>query len=282
MNDDDKQRAQALVNRLLHEAEENTHVDAFRAALTAVKKAKALDQSNVYLLALERQVEQIDELVSAGTLTEAQKADIVGSVPRLVEQAIQSNSALTRPGERNVERKETPEEAEARLAAGRWLKNQYFQRAHEFVREGKYDQALTELRKIFSVDDQDKVARDFEMKILQMLELQRRQPIVTNVIPEVVQPAIADPIAPSAPARAAVAPVPGRGRGKGTIWIAVIVTIVAISFAAFYFWKRHQTTPAVPQIREQVQEKPEEAPIYPVPPPVLAPDTTAKDSTARR
>ncbi len=278
MNDNDKQRAQALVNRLLNEARENASANEFRAALTAIKKAKALDQANVYLLALERQIEQIDDLLSAGNLTDAQKADILESVPRLVDQAIQSDSALERPGTPRTPGKETAEEAEARLAAGRWLKNQYFQRAHDFVRKGEYDHALTELRRIFSVDDQDKIAREFELKILQMLELQRRTPLVTAQ----------RPVQPPAEEVAAEPPPPAGDRIRGTtqkstmIWMAVIVTLLIVALGSWYFWKRHQAPPAVPHVREQSLEKPEEAPLYPVPPVQLAPDTTKKDTTLAR
>jgi tetratricopeptide (TPR) repeat protein len=278
MNDDDKQRAQALVNRLLNEARENAAANEFRAALTAIKKAKALDQANVYLLALERQIEQIDDLLSAGNLNDTQKADILESVPRLVDQAIQSDSALGRPGSPRTPSKETPEDAEARIAAGRWLKNQYFQRAHDFVRKGEYDHALTELRRIFSVDDQDKIAREFELKILQMLELQRRQPLVTATRPTQPAEGEAAVAAPSAPDRG----THGTTRKSTLIWIAVIITLLVVAIGSWYFWKRHQATPAVPHIQEQTLEKTDEAPLYPVPPVQLAPDTTKKDSSVAR
>ncbi|HEX7572552.1 MAG TPA: hypothetical protein VF514_05620, partial [Bacteroidota bacterium] len=185
MNEDNKHRAQALVNRLLREAGDKAATGEYKAALTAVKKAKALNQTNVFLLALERQLEQIGELAITGLLGDAQKNDILGSIPGLVDQASQSSSALEKPDAVEESRTETVEEREARTAAGRWLKNQYFQRSHNFVRKSEYDQALQELRKIFSIDDQDKVAREFELKIVQMLEMRRRQPMVTR--PDSVQ-----------------------------------------------------------------------------------------------
>jgi hypothetical protein len=81
MNEDDKHRAQALVNRLLNEAAQKAAGGEYKAALSAAKKAKALDQTNVFLLALERQIEQLGELAITGFLTEAQKNDI-GFSPR--------------------------------------------------------------------------------------------------------------------------------------------------------------------------------------------------------
>jgi hypothetical protein len=287
MNDTDKNRARALVNRLLREAGDKAVTGEYKAALTAVKKAKALDQANVYLLALERQIEQMEELAITGLLGEAQKTDILGSIPGLVDQASHSSSALEKPDALEASRTETAEEREARIAAGRWLKNQYFQRSHDFVRDGEYDQALQELRKIFSIDDQDKIAREFELKIMQMLELRRRQPLVARADavrqqpPQVSPPELSGPVAPAGeqtadPATAQTV-IPAK-KGHGVL-IAVIVTVIVITLAAVYFWNRHKAAPAVPRIQDAVQEKTEDAPIYPVPPAQVPADSTTRDSS---
>jgi hypothetical protein len=273
MNDNDKRHAQALVNKLLKEAEEKTKGGDYRPALTAVRKAKALDQGNVFLLALERQVEQMGDLVLTGTLTDAQKLDILDSVPRLVQQASNSESVLTEgsPGQSSEDLRE------AKIAAGRWLKNQYFQRSHEFVRTGEYERALTELRKIFSIDDQDKVAREFEMKIMQMLELRRHQPPVLQA--ELPGQAEQKPVAPAGE------PAPPKAKpasGRRVIVYMVAITVVAIILAAVFFWNRRQSPPTRPHVQESIIEKPEEQPIYPVPPARVGADTTARDSTAKK
>ncbi len=281
MNDDNRQRAQALVNRLLHEAGDKTAEGNYKAALTAVKKAKALDQTNVYILALERQVEQIQELSITGIVTEEQKGDILGSIPNLVDQAIRADSALTKADGHGSTREETPGEREARDAAGRWLKNQYFQRAYAFVQKSEYDHALTELRKTFSIDDQDRVAREFELKIVQMLELQRHEPPLAR--PEPVAPALRQEPSPALPPlqRGGDAGKPPAGKkGSGTLWMAVIVTMAIVILAAFYFWNRQHSTPPVPTINESDQEKAEETPVYPVPPPQLPTDTTRTDTAS--
>jgi hypothetical protein len=274
MNEDDKRRAQALVNKLLKEAGDKATSGEYRSALTAVKKAKALDQGNVFLLALERQLEQIGDLAMTGSLTDAQKSDILGSVPRLVDQATNSPSVL----EHNPATPAAAAEAEeARLAAGRWLKNQYFQRAHEFVRTGEYDHALGELRKIFSIDDQDQVAREFEMKIMQMLELKRHQsPALRPEAAPKAQPQA--PVEPAAqPEKPAGEEPPARG-GRSVLITTIILTLIAILLGAFYFWHRHNTGPVAPRVKDSIEEKADDAPLYPVPPSQVAPDTTARDS----
>jgi len=274
MNDNDKRRAQALVNKLLKEAEEKTKSGDYRSALTAVRKAKALDQGNVFLLALERQVEQMGDLALTGTLTEAQKIDILDSVPRLIEQASNSDSVLAQ----GSAGQSAEELHEARDAAGRWLKNQYFQRSHEFVRTGDYEHALSELRKIFSIDDQDKVAREFEMKIMQMLELRRHQPPVLQT--ELTTQAEQKPAARVNEPRAQE-PGPAAGHsGRRVLLYGIIITLVAVILAAVYFWNRHQAPPQKPHVQESIIETPADQPIYPVPQTRVGTDSTAKDTTA--
>jgi len=235
MNEADKKHAQALVNRLLHEAGDKGAAGEYKHALTAVRKAKALDLTNVYTLALERQLEQMEELAITGLLTDAQKADILDSLPRLVRQAAAAGTALSIPGELEGTRVENPEAREARFAAGRWLKNQYFQRAHDFVTMGEYDHAILELRRIFSIDDQDQVAREFESKILQMLELKRQQPPVTR--PVTVQQLPEPP--PGTPKSVPVEDAPVTAmRSNKTLWIAISVVLIVAILAALFFWNR--------------------------------------------
>ncbi|MBP1691274.1 MAG: hypothetical protein H6Q32_626, partial [Bacteroidetes bacterium] len=65
MNEDEKQRAQALIQRLLTEAHEHAGKEKYKEALVAIRKARALDSSNIYILAFERQVEQLSESTAA-------------------------------------------------------------------------------------------------------------------------------------------------------------------------------------------------------------------------
>jgi tetratricopeptide (TPR) repeat protein len=280
MNDNDKQRALALVNKLLNEAQTRAAAGNYKEALTAVKKAKALDQANIFLLALERQIEQIHELALTGILTDAQKTDILDSIPKLVDQATRVVSGDER-ATASSPRKETPEEHEAKLAAGRWLKNQYFQRSHEFVRKAEYEQALAELRKIFSIDDQDKVAREFELKILQMLEISRHQP--TIVRPEVIEPVV--PVKPVASPEVGQPPVqpdqqPRLRKKRGGLWVAIIVATIVVALATLYFIRRQNARTAGQGV--QNQEKTEEVPLYPVPPAQIPQDTTRHDTVVVR
>jgi hypothetical protein len=274
MNEEEKKRAQALIAKLLKEAADKAATGEYRFAVTAAKKAKALDQGNVFLLALERQLEQLNDLQVTGTLTDAQKTDILESVPRLVDQATSSRPI---PDEKYATPGAAAEAEEARLAAGRWLKNQYFQRAHEYVRNAEYEPALAELRKIFTIDDQDRVAREFEMKITQMIELQRRQPPVKR------EEAIAPPQKTSGSRlHEELRPEGERGyrrhrRKSSTIPIAIGLTLVAIALAVVFFIHRSNTLRAK-QAREATQENVEDSPVYHVPPSDVHPDSARGSS----
>ena len=59
MNSEDKAHAQALVRRLLGEARDHASSGAFQEALAAIRKARGLEPSNVFILAFERQIESI-------------------------------------------------------------------------------------------------------------------------------------------------------------------------------------------------------------------------------
>lgn len=279
MTTDDRTHAQDLVRRLLGEAQEHAAAGAFADALADIRKAHALDPANVFILAFERQIEQIQEHNASGTLGPDQRQDILDSLAGIVAQATaEEPPAPPAPGTKTA-RPPAPAEREQVRAARQWLKNQYLQRAHSHVVKKEFDQALAEIRRVFIIDERDRFAREFELKILQMQELQRRKPIVS------AQPAT-PPAEPPAAATLADAlkhsPAPPRTMSLG-MKIAIIVAAVVIAFAGYYFWKREQPRPlTVPAGEEQIAPEgtpdgaPDE-PVIPIPPATI-PDTTRRDS----
>ncbi len=275
MNDNDKQRAQALIHRLLTEAHEHTGKSGYKEALVAIRKARALDTSNIYILAFERQIEQLEELTSTGKLTGDQRTDILDSLPGLIEQAREHQAPLTSPGAAKAERPPTPEQQEQLRAARQWLKNQYFQRAHEHVKKHEYEHALTELRRVFVIDNEDLFAREFELKILQMQELQRRKPLVAS------EPPVPDTDVRSS-SEVESTPLHADPAKKSNRLLAIVmgIAVVVIAFAFYYFWKREQPEQPVapPAIEEIDQESATDEPFYPVPAGVPA-DSAKADTT---
>ncbi len=291
MNSDDKAHAQALVRRLLGEARDHATAGAFQEALAAVRKARGLEPSNVFILAFERQIEQIQEHLASGTLSDDQRRDIIDSLAGIVQSATSETEAPA-PAEGVAAQPEpVPEQREQVRAARQWLKNQYLQRAHSHVLKKEYDKALSEIRRVFIIDERDRFAREFEMKVLQMQELSRRKTLVfsedglekeAGATPKVpaptptpaptTVPAHEEPPTPPAPA------TPPASRSVFFLRIGIIATVALLAFAFYYFWKREQPRPVkVTPAEEQVAPNEADEPIYKIPP--GGADTTRADST---
>ncbi len=158
---------------LLAKAQGLTEAGTYHDALAAVREAKKLNPRNVYVLAFERQVEQLIELSLAGKLGDDERTDILESIPGIMDRALAGS------GERAMPSAPAPDAAAAdraraeRAAAHEWLKNQYFQHAHEYVKKGEYDHALAEIRRVFIIDPENAIARDFEAQIEELSRISR-------------------------------------------------------------------------------------------------------------
>jgi hypothetical protein len=278
MNSDDKAHAQALVRRLLGEARDHATAGAFQEALSAVRKARGLDPSNVFILAFERQIEQIQEHLTSGTLSEDQRRDIIDSLSGIVQNATAPAPPAAGEADAAAQPEPAPEQREQVRAARQWLKNQYLQRAHSYVLKKDYEKALSEIRRVFIIDDRDRFAREFELKVMQMLEVSRRKTLVFNedglekhaggATAPATAPAAAAPVtAEETPSPAPSSPPPATRGGK-VVRITLIATIVVLAFAFYYFWKREQPRPVtITPTEEQTAPVNEgDEPVYKIPP----------------
>ncbi len=164
-----------MVARHLSDAQAQADGGEYLEALATVRKAKSVEPRNIYILAFEKQVEQLIEFAEMNILTDEQRSDILESIPGIIERALEpparEGKALESPEPRT-----TPEhEREEKAAALEWLKNQYFQHAHEYVRKGEYQHALVEIRRVYIIDPANRIARDFEQQIEQLLSLHKVQ-----------------------------------------------------------------------------------------------------------
>ena len=150
----------------LTEAQTRAEKGDYASAVKAVAEAKTLAPKNIYVLAFEKQVELLSALAAAKSLTDEQRTDILESIPSIIERALESSlspgapagiPALKSGGDATKEKKE-------KAAALEWLKNQYFQHAHEYIRKGEYQNALAEIRRVYIIDPSNSIARDFEKK----------------------------------------------------------------------------------------------------------------------
>jgi len=289
MSNDDSAHAQALITRILQEGVQKSNEGSYPAALVPIRKAKAMDRTNVYILALERQIEQLHELSGAGKLSEEQRTDILDSLPVLVENAIRNTTPLQTTGVPAGERVETPHEDKEKRAATQWLKNQSFQRAHAYVSSGEYDLALAEVQRVIVLDKEDRFASEFELKIMQMIELRRRQPLVNRAGPGTGEA----PLLPGVPASVgrqtggvpdtggeSSKPAEGTSRKKTPlIVVAILITIVCVAFAIYFFASRDKAGKHyVPVVTEPAPDA--EGDRYaPIPPPTITDSSRAADTS---
>jgi tetratricopeptide (TPR) repeat protein len=159
----------------LTEARTRAEKGEYAAAVKAVQEAKSLAPKNVYVLAFEKQAEQLSTLDAARNLTEEQRTDILESIPSIIERALESSlspgapagiPALISGGDATKEKKE-------KAAALEWLKNQYFQHAHEYIRKGEYQHALSEIRRVYIIDPANSIAQEFEKQFEALDKLKR-------------------------------------------------------------------------------------------------------------
>jgi tetratricopeptide (TPR) repeat protein len=232
------------IKKLLTEAHGRAEAGEYDAATDSVRQARERDPENIYILAFEKQVEQLSLLASSNSLTEESLADILDSLGGIIDRAV---AVVSEGGTAATAAPVAPAAAtpEDRAAAMEWLKSQYFQQAHQYVRKGEYDHALAEIRRVFIIEPVNETARQFESHILELKELHR-------LVPEAAAPQA--PPAPKAPAprpRTPAQPSPaqsspnaaeethGAKRRSGTLIIGIIAIAMAfIGFALIYNWVR--------------------------------------------
>jgi TonB family protein len=227
----------------------------YRAALKTIRDAKSIEPRNIYILAFEKQVEQLAELAEMHLLSNEQRSDILESIPGIIERALEGSKEQAGAAPQGDTRVEVDKEKEERVAALEWLKNQYFQHAHEYVRKGEYQHALAEIRRVYIIDPNNKIAKDFEKQIDQLIALRQSQATPrTQTAPSAYpegQQARTGAAADGATGAAAQAPrLHALGEGTGeqkvkkpinfTIVAAIILTLIAVAIAGFYFFKRQK------------------------------------------
>jgi TonB family protein len=257
----------------LSEAQGLVEAGNFKDALALLKHVKTLDPRNIYVLAFEKQVEQLVEFSDMNILTDEQRTDILESIPGIIQRALEASSGDA--AEELAEKQQAIDrEREERAAALEWLKNQYFQHAHEYVRKGEYTHALAEIRRVYIIDPSNRIAEDFEHQIEQLIALRKvqtmprpparpafapsagstseRPAVVLPARPQVRQEQAPRPEPASRPATPPQPrepdPEPPRKRHGFAIVIGIVVSLLVVLLAAYYFFgRRPSAPPAVPE-----------------------------------
>ena len=247
---------------LLAQGRDLAEAGKHRDALAAVREAKKLHPRNVYVLAFERQIEQLIELSLAGKLGDDERSDILESIPGIIDRALAGSGEPAFPSVPAPDAAAAERARAERAAAHEWLKSQYFQHAHEYVKKGEYDHALTEIRRVFIIDPENAIARDFEVQIGE-LSRTSREPTSAQAAPAAPAPkpgpqSTRPPTKPRAPEAAA-----GKARARGDApparrkklspvsIILLFLALALLAFATVYLVKRLES-PSSPAPRSTV------------------------------
>jgi protein TonB len=182
------------IEERLREVYEKTDSREYAEALDALEAARCSDPGNIYLAALKRQLDALLSLSQADDLTEEQRHEFMDPMQGIIECAVRDNQrqhrsditdlSRTSPGEAGSgERAKAGESVSASnysAAAGdvqrelEALKLLYFQRASKFVMKGEYEQALAEVRRVFVVDPENTIAKEYASRVEHLLQHARR------------------------------------------------------------------------------------------------------------
>ncbi len=245
MSDSSEGPGQTTVVEKLSAAQSKTEAAQYGEALALVREAKALEARNIYILAFEKQVEQLAELAGMKLLSDEQRTDIIESLPGIIERAAESSNAPSSTAPPPDTRAELNREREERAAALEWLKNQYFQHAHDYVKKGEYQHALAEIRRVYIIDPNNTIAKDFEKQIDQLIQLRKVQatpktesapsayPSSGETRPRPESSGLRTPAAEAAQSKP-------KKHISSTVIIAILLTLIAVAIALYYFRAREK------------------------------------------
>jgi len=253
---------QGLAAEQVYEIQSMAEGGQFADALIRLRKIKAQFPQTTFLVALEKQLERLLVLPRDTDPSEAQKKELLESLPGLIQGAVQAlrSGPPARPTPPPAPPRPAPDRVD-REAARTQLKEQYFQHADEYLKKGAYGSALVEIRRVKIIAPDDKTALEYERTIRQLVELQQRAGVaaVAEDAPAPAPPPVqaADQIpddieadtqwvpAPSVPApsvhvRPTMAPVqepmgalasgeaPARGRSGKKWWMLGVILVALI------------------------------------------------------
>jgi hypothetical protein len=149
---------------LLREAQHEVHRHQYSHALKIIRDAKIIDLHNLYLSALEQFVTTLPYPSTPG-FTEEKATGNGHILSLLIDHAVSDRERRT------AKRSAVPNE---RAVLVEKIKNQYFQRADEFIQAKEYGRALEEIQRVYFFDPQNFVAQEYELKIAQLAELNKK------------------------------------------------------------------------------------------------------------
>ena len=174
----------------LREVYEKTDSREYAEALDVLEAARSSHPGNIYLAALRRQLDALLSLSQADDLSEDQRHEFMEPMPGIIECAIRDDQRQYQSGYTDASRMQPgaaapgePAPAGKRESASdqsadagdvrqelEALKLLYFQRASKFVMKGEYEQALAEVRRVFVVDPENTIAKEYASRVEHIIQ----------------------------------------------------------------------------------------------------------------
>ncbi|HTO95185.1 MAG TPA: hypothetical protein VMM80_12415, partial [Bacteroidota bacterium] len=202
------------IEERLRDVYEKTDSREYAEALDSLEATRLTDPGNIYIAALKRQLESLLSLSQADDLSEDRRRELMDPMQGIIECAVRDNHRQ-HTGAPDAQIQEPAPEAHRESHAGESgdaqkeleaLKLLYFQRASKFVMKGEYEQALAEVRRVFVVDPENTIAREYASRVEQLIQHARRlasEPGISSPAAPEIPPARAPEVPPEPPARVA-------------------------------------------------------------------------------
>jgi TonB family protein len=178
----------------LREVYEKTDSREYAEALDVLEIARSSDPGNIYVAALRRQLDALLSLSQADDLSEDQRHELMEPMPGIIACALRDTQRENRSGITDLSRTQqggcapaVPSPAGATDFASdhstdgtdvqkelEALKLLYFQRASKLVMKGEYEQALAEVRRVFVVDPENTIAKEYASRVEHLIQHARR------------------------------------------------------------------------------------------------------------
>ncbi len=151
----------------LREAQHEVLRHQYASALKIIREAKIIDLHNIYLSALEQFVAKLPPTTSAEFSEErSMENELILSL--LIDRSLHDKERRT---SKRLDGFSAPDERTVMIEK---VKNLYFQRADECIEKKEYGRALEEIQRVYFFDPLNFVATEYEQKIAQLAELNKK------------------------------------------------------------------------------------------------------------
>jgi len=152
---------------LLREAQHEVLRHQYASALKIIRDAKIIDLHNIYLSTLEQFVAKLPP-PSSKEFSDEHAMENEHILSLLIDRSLHDQE---RRASKRADGLAAPDERTVMLEK---IKNQYFQRTDEFIEKKEYGRALEEIQRVYFFDPLNFVAKEYEQKIAQLAELNKK------------------------------------------------------------------------------------------------------------